>query len=211
MPWTDTEWAQFIALISRGFAARDAFTDADAAAYRLLLDQTEPAAALQALQVLVAEGQAMRPRPGEIVKRIRRDAGTPTFIEAYRLIFGPRGVLRALPAERVFPDAGARARAEEQAALDRATTMHPLVAAFVQRQGVDRLRGLELDCPEYGPVRRRQLEQEWNDHVDAFDGREVVALAAGRSRDGLRQLDPLAALQPPAPAQLTTSTPGRDQ
>lgn len=202
MPWTDEEWATFTAVLSRGFAARDPFTDADAAVYRLLLDDVDPAAALRSVREIVLEGQALRPKPGEIVERSRRDRGTPTFAEAYRLIFGPRGVLKARPAQRVFADAGARGRAEQQAALDRAASMHPLVAAFVERQGVDRLRGLELDDPDYGPVRRRDLEQAWNEHVEAFDGREVAALAAGapRGQAGLHTFDPLAVLAPGRPA-----------
>lgn len=208
MPWPDDEWAQFIAVLTRGFAARDPFTDADAAVYRLLLDAVEPAAALRAVQELVLEGQTMRPKPGEIVERVRRDRGQPTFDEACRLMFGRGGVLTARPrggryvddAEDV-PEAERRTAEQKRWADERdvirqaLAEVHPLVAAFVERQGFDRLRLLELDDPDYGALRRRELEQAWDRHVEAFDGREVAALAAGGDRRGqLARLDPLAAL-----------------
>jgi hypothetical protein len=72
----------------------------------------------------------------------------------------------------------------------------PIVASFVERQGWDRLRNLPLDDPDWGEKHRKDLEGAWDRHVEAFDGREVVALASG-GREGLRQLDPLAGLSPP--------------
>jgi hypothetical protein len=67
------------------------------------------------------------------------------------------------------------------------------VRAFVERQGIDRLRGLQLADPDWGEKRRADLERAYNEHVEAFDGREVAALASG-GRGELARLDPLAAL-----------------
>lgn len=204
MAWTEDQWAAFVTMLSRGFAARDPFTDEDAAVYRVLLDGVEPELAHQALRQLVLEGQALRPKPGEIVDRARRDSGRPTFDEAYRLIFGPRGVLAARPSSSRWADAAERSRAFNEAAMERARGMHPLIASFVERQGLDRLRQMPLDDDDYGELRRREMQARWDEHVDVSEGREVQALAAGSGREGMRRLDPLAAVsaldRPPVPS-----------
>jgi hypothetical protein len=68
-----------------------------------------------------------------------------------------------------------------------------MVRAFVLRQGIERLRHLPLDDPDWGFKRRDELHKAWAAHVEAFDGREVAALASG-GRGELERLDPLAAL-----------------
>lgn len=196
MAWTDGQWSMFTSIISRGFAARDPFTEEDSSVYRLLLDPVAPEAAMLAVKTMVLEGQALRPRPGEIVRRCHQDPGKPTFEEAFLLIFGPRGVLHASPDRRTFADEGDRAGAYRQAALERASTMHPLIGAFVVRQGVDHLRGLPVNDPDYGELRRKELRDSWDRHVEAFAGRDIATLAAGTDRSALgpRRFDPLAAL-----------------
>lgn len=206
MSWTDQQWAMFTAILSRGFAARDPFTAEDSDVYRLLLDGVDPDAALRAIREIVLDGQALRPRPGEIVKRAKADRSLPTFEEAYRLIFGPGGILRAQPAITRWANEGERGRLFNEAAAERAAMMHPLVGSFVARQGLDRLRTLPVDDPDYGEVRRKELREAWDRHVAASDGREVAALAAGTGRSGLRQLDPMVALDitPPDRAAIGT-------
>lgn len=194
MSWTEQQWSMFTAILSRGFAARDPFTEQDSDVYRLLLDGVEPEAALTAVREIVLEGKALRPKPGEIVARAKRDSSKPTFEEAYRLIFGPGGVLAARPSVTRWRDEGHRRALCNEAAARRAEALHPLVGSFVARQGLDRLRELPVDDPDYGEMRRRDLREAWERHVDASDGREVTALAAGTGRTGLRQLDPLTAL-----------------
>ena len=43
----------------------------------------------------MARGQVFGPTPGEIVSMIRMDPSQPTPEEAYQMIYGPRGVMRA--------------------------------------------------------------------------------------------------------------------
>jgi hypothetical protein len=205
MAWTAREWSGFVAVLQRGFAARDPFTDADANVYRLMLDDVDPAAASRVLKEIGLEGQALRPKPGDILGRLRRDPGRPSFDEACELIFGPGGVLAAQPppgpvhraiATGGYPDQTAEAKARRDAALDRAKGFHPLIAQFVIRQGLDRLRQLPIHDRDYGELRRAELKKSWEAHVEAFDNRDVAAraLPAGERRGALERFNPLAAL-----------------
>jgi len=212
--WQPDQWTAFVSLLQRGFASKEPFTEADAIAYEVLLDGVEPEACVRALRELVQEGQALRPRPGEIAARARRDPSRPTFDEAYRLIFGRGGILAARPENRRYEDllddetgemirsaVEVKHRAERAAVRQAAEAVHPLVGQFVVRQGIDHLRSLRLDDPEYGGLRRRELREAWDAHAAAFDEREVAAIAAGGDvRQGLRQMDPLAALGLPEAA-----------
>lgn len=207
MSWTDEQWSMFTSIISRGFAARDPFTQDDSRVYRLLLDTVDPDGALQAVRELVLEGQALRPKPGEIVARCRRDPSVPTFEEAYRLIFGPGGILTARPASNgplTYGSDAERRQLYDQAALTKAGNFHPLVATFVERQGIGHLRTLPVDDPDYGELRRKELRDSWDRHLVAMDGRDAAALAAAgdRSALGMRQFDPLAALGIEKPAEI---------
>lgn len=212
--WTPDQWAVFVSLLQRGFAARDPLTPADEDAYRVLLDGIDPQQAVRALREIVQEGQELRPRPGAIAARARRDPSVPTFDEAYRLIFGPGGVLAARPTVRRWADERERRRLYDQAALDRASQMHPLIGAFVQRRGLDSLRATPTSDDgdtERRPATwaRKELREAWEAHVAAFDGRQAAAIAAGTNGGGLRQLDPLHALglDPPASPALTEGDP----
>lgn len=197
MAWTDQQWDTFAGLLEDGWPGE--FDDRRGDAYRLLLDAIEPADAVRGLQVLLRTSR-FRPSAAEIVQAVEHDPSRPTFDEAYRLIFGPRGILAARPAVTRWADEAERRRLYNRAARDRAAELHPLVGAFVDRQGIDRLRELPVDDPDYGELRRKDLRQQWDEHVQAFAGREIHALAAGDDRQhGLRRLDPLAAIQPPAP------------
>jgi hypothetical protein len=199
MAWTDLDWQAFAALMRRAWPGE--FSDDDRRVYRLLLDDVEPPDAIAALRRLLHAGQRFRPSVAELLEAIRVDPSRPTFDEVLQLIYGSRGILAARPERSTFDDAGARQRAYNEAALRRAADIHPLVASFVQRHGIQRLRELPLHDPNYGEVRRRDLEAAWERHVEAFDGRDVAQLAAGGShRPELRRLDPLAVLRTAAPA-----------
>lgn len=197
MSWTDDQWAQLLSLLEHGFAASEPFTPAAANAYRVLMDGIEPEPAIAAVRQLVHQGQTFRPKPGEIAALARRDAGAPTFDEAYELIFGRGGALHARPAgPQVFHGSHADAqRAMQQskrdAVLERASGMHPLIRSFVELQGVERLLQLPIADPDYGELRRAELRDAWDRHVQAGDVRQVAALASGTDP---RRLDPLAAL-----------------
>lgn len=200
MAWTDDQWELLLSLLEHGFKARDPLTPPEIRAYRILMDRVEPEAATAALQELVLKAQVFRPVPGEIVAQARHDASVPTFDEAFALIFGRGGALKARRPAGVYADASAMARADDAAVWARLEGRHPLVVAFVQRQGLDRLRQMPVDDPDEGMWRRKELREGWELHVDAFDGREVTAIVAGSGREGLRRLDPLAGLPGQLPA-----------
>lgn len=189
------EWASLCLIIEEGWPGE--FTDAAEQAWRLLLDDYDAGQVLAAVKGLVARGGAFRPSVAEVVAEIRRDPSRPTFEEMCWLVFGPGGILKARPAPGGRYDNEAHMlKARDDAALDRAREFHPLVSSFVERFGVARLRTLDLEDPEYGELRRRDLREAWDRHREAMEGREVTALVAGR-RDGLRALDPLAAVGAP--------------
>jgi hypothetical protein len=155
-----------------------------------------PETALAAIRSCPAE-QRFPPSAAELLGLARHDPSKPTFVEAYRLIYGVGGILRARPfLTSSWDDDGDRRRAYDQAAREHAATMHPLVASFVDRYGIDRLRLLEVDHPDYGDIKRRDLEAAWDAHVEAMDGRDLAAIAAPRRGEGLRKVDydPLSAL-----------------
>lgn len=177
MTWTDQTWAQFCALLDDGWPGD--LTPDQANAYRVLLDLADPAEVVGALRRLLYQGHRFRPSAAELLGELRRDASEPTFDEAYRLIFGPGGVLRSR----------------------RSVDVHPLVTAFIERQGEPRLRALPLDDPEWGHRHRRDLAAAWDRHVTACRDRDVAALAAGRRGD-LARFDPLRVLHGPDQAQI---------
>jgi hypothetical protein len=108
-------------------------------------------------------------------------------------VYGKGGVLRALP-----PYTGPESRTPEKIAEARQARLgelHPLVQAFVNRQGIRRLSLLEVDDPEWGEVKRKELRDAWDRHVEAMADRDVAELVAGgERRPGLNRFDPLAAL-----------------
>lgn len=201
MTWTDEQWDVFAVVLQRAFAARDQLDAADLRVYRLLLDEYDPDAAMTALRSLIAAGQALRPRPGEIIQAIRTDPSAPTFDEAMVLLFGARGALLAQAPAGRYDSERDRSVARHAAIAERLQDLHPLIRAFVARQDIDRLLRLPLNDPQWGEKHRADLQRSWEAHVTAFDGRDVALLAAGpRGRGELARLDPLAALglDPPA-------------
>lgn len=142
---------------------------------------------------LARSGAEHPPKPGWLAMNVLTagmdalGAGRPTFDEAYQLLFGPSSrVLRH----------------------DEWDGVHPLVRSFAIRQGLDRLRTLGVDCPDYGEIRRRDLHAAWDAHCSAMEGRELKALTApaGDRPAVLKQLDPLAALGLAGQAQLEETT-----
>ncbi len=170
----DREWQAIALLLERGFKWREPFAGAHDRTYRTLLADYDEDALATALRKLVAGGQVYGPTPGEIVQAIEGDAERPTFLEAYSAIYdshpawcGGRGILWTRPADPA----------------DRAWDIHPLIGAFVQSYGVERLRMLEVDHDEKGAMNRHQLELAWERFVEAHAHRDAAALAAGRRRE----------------------------
>lgn len=198
--WAQGDWEGFCSLLEHGWPGE--FTPGAANAYRVLLDGPDPDATVAALKRLLHAGQRFRPSAAELLEEVHRDPGQPTFDEAFALIFGPGGALHARPEQRTWAHQGERQRLFTAAIRERLAGMHPLVGAFGQRMGIDYLRELDINDPDYRELRRRDLRAAWDRHVEAFAHREVAALAAGEPRGelGLHRFDPLAALGVPAGA-----------
>jgi hypothetical protein len=170
------------------------FTTNDEHAYYFLLNDYTATQVTNALKAL--RTRKFRPSASEIANVLTPTAAAaPTFDEMFTLLFSPRGALAA---------------PGEQGTRQRLTSVHPLVAAFAERQGIQRLKELPVHDPDDGHWRRKELRDAWTAHVDAHADREIAALAAGTGREGLHRLDPLAALTPPdtttGPAQLPATT-----
>jgi hypothetical protein len=156
------------------------FTDRDATAYHFMLGDFPLEAVLAAVKALGMRGHKFRPAATEIVAVLTPErADTPTFGEMFELLFGTRGALAARGVD------GTRSRLAD---------MHPLVASFAERSGIQRLKELPVHDPDDGHWRKQELEREWTDHVEACELRGTVALAARSGSDALTRLDPLAAL-----------------
>jgi hypothetical protein len=174
MMWTDNQWETFCALLGQWWPGE--FGPAARAAWKVALGDVEPEPAGVALKRLLLEGRKFRPSASEFLAALRDDPSQPTFDEALILI------RRALSRSST--------RSEALGQLEN----HPLIASFVDRQGVDRLRLLPIDDPEWGPKHRADLQRAWDAHVEVFDYREIAALASGGRRE-LSQFDPLAFLE----------------
>lgn len=171
------EWDTLCLLIEEGWPGE--FTDAAAKAWRVFLDDYDAGQVLAAVKILVARGGRFRPSVAEVAAQIRQDPSAPTFEEAYALIYSPKGILwgRSNGAAKEFAQRG----------------VHPLVGSFAVRYGIERLRMLEVDHETYGSVKRKELRDAWDRHLEASEGRDLAALMAPREKS-LGRLDPLAAL-----------------
>lgn len=201
MSWSTDEWETVCLLIDQGWPGD--FSDAQAAAWRVFLDDYDAQTVLAALKGLVAQGGAFRPSVAEVVAQICRDSSRPTLDEALTLI---RRALRAgrRPLVGDFATEAAMLGAREQMVRDAAASMHSDVASFVCRcSDLARLEAdiAELSDEQWGSVRRREFEARWKHHCETWDGRKVTAIASGR-RGELAVFDPLAALSPPLRRQI---------
>ncbi len=167
------------------------FTDAEEGAYYFMLDDFTAEQVMAALKAL--RGSRFRPAAGEIVEAIEgTTAAKPTWDEAWLLI------RRALNARVSRPYAGRDFdRAKHEAVREALEGMHPLIGAFVHRQGIRHLLYLPVDDPERGHWEVKTLREAWLAHVDAMAGRELTALVAKSGRGELGRLDPLARLGAP--------------
>jgi len=179
MSWTNDEWDSFCLLMEEAFPGE--FPQAARTAYRLLLDDVEPAKAVRGLRGLLRTSR-FRPSVAEIVQALERDHRAPTFDEAFHVLFeSPRSPLKA---------------ASTQEAVDQAMRFHPLIARFVQVMGRDHLAQLQVFDPEWGGLRRAELRTTYDEIREAAQGRDVAAMVVGAGeRSGvLKRLDPLVAI-----------------
>lgn len=131
------------------------------------------------------------PSVAKLAQSARKDPAQPVFAEVIVML---KDVLGQRTSEyKVIWKLGEREQYDKAAMYNRADQLHPLCATFIARQGISRLRGLDLDG-EWGEATRKRLSDEWDRHVDAMSGREVALLVAGRGRGELGRVDPLSAL-----------------
>lgn len=185
MSWTNEDWSAFCVLLDDAWPGQ--FSESAFHSWRALLDGISSELAVEALRRLLYGGQRFRPSVAELLAACRADASRPTFDEALGLIYRTLST----SCRGVFADHSEMLRAEHRAIRQRASELHPLVASFIECQGIERLRSLPLDHPTWGEKHRKGLQEAWERHVEVGERREVAALASG----GLRQLDPTASLQ----------------
>jgi hypothetical protein len=186
---TQTEWDGILSLLDNGWPGD--LTAEAGLAYQTLLDDVPTDRIVQGLRQLLHAGHKWRPTAAEILGQARVDPLKPTWQEAQRLIWARGGILKAQPAPRGRWIDDEKARATNQAVAERIAATHPLVQSFVARITVERLHRVDLES-EWD---RKEMREAWEQHVEAMESRETIVLAAGGDpREGLRQLDPLAAL-----------------
>lgn len=207
MSWSPMEWEAFCGLLG-GCWPGDLSPD-DAEAWRMALDGIEPPVAIEALKVLLHEGQRFRPSASELLAAIHNDPSEPTFDEAVQLIRralkapGYRERLRERQRETgstfIPTDDEDELRMEAiKVALEQ---VHPRVRGFVATQGVERLHRMlgQIEDGDWGEKHRADLRADWERHVESGEQRELTVIVSG-GRVGLRELDPLAALGLPRSA-----------
>lgn len=208
--WTAEEWEAFGLIMAQCW--RGDWTPARERAYGIVLDGYRPADVIAVVRRLIREGKSFLPTPSELVGPIAAAeeivTAAPSWPEVKQMLFGRGGVLKVAPTPGGYTDARDRARRVAELALTRAESMHPYLHAFVAVQGVDRLRALPVDDPDYGELELKTLGERWAEHVERLRDRErngVPLLPAGvgdrprGDRRGLARFDPVAALpQPPA-------------
>jgi hypothetical protein len=84
--WSDEQWTVFCAALDAGFPG--SFGERDRMAWRLFMDDLEPAAAMETLNTIIIGGaQVFRPSISEFIGAMRYDPERPTFDEAYSRYF----------------------------------------------------------------------------------------------------------------------------
>lgn len=131
------------------------------------------------------------PSASKLAAQARIDPSVPTFDEAWILI--DRVLSRTPEPDGRFKSEGEARKAHDEAILKALDVHHPMLRSFVERQGVARLRTIQTGDPQWGEKLMADLRSAWDRHIEATDRRQVAALASG-DREGLRQLDPLAAI-----------------
>lgn len=195
----DREWTLIAGVLEECWPGE--WTERTGPAYRLLLDTYSPEAVVTALRKIALRPATFKRRPSaqDILSTLEEDPDRPTF---EMMLEGLGRVLRARPVKRVFyaeeeEDRLVSAEEMKRRAVREASGLaagkeHPLVASFILTR-LDRLALLQLEDPDYGELRRKELREEWDRFVGAREGRERHLLAGGR-RGELGRLEPLKAI-----------------
>lgn len=164
---------------------------------------------LEAPAVLLAirtwpAGSDFPPAAPNLAAAARRGPDRLTFAEAFTLIYGRGGALKARPKPGRYDNEAQMIGARHDAARERAYELNPLLGAFVDQVGIERLWSLPINDEEFGSVRRRELEQQWDQFLEVSEHRDAVALVSATAPElvarGPRRLTPQA-MAPPAADQ----------
>lgn len=157
---TKGEFGKISHLLKNGWPGQ--YGKDNVAAYAEFLLPFEFEAVRDALHKLAGEGQKFVPSVGLVLAAVRSlsEPVRPAWADAWTQIE------QAMVAD----------------AAGRTVEMHPLVAAFTDREGLARLRRLPFYDPEYGELRIRDLGQRFSDFCDAQDARSAQRFAIGPDR-----------------------------
>lgn len=193
-------WAQVTQVLLGSWPSQVATWGREGIAAYVAELQARGVSAAAAIVAVRSSSSAFPPSAGELAELARRDPDDPLWPEVQQLIFGRGGVLAARTQVRKgWWEPGERDALDDEEASKRAASLHPLIAAFVESQGVERLRRLDLADPEFGEARRRTLAREWEEFCDVTERREIAAVVRRRVGGGLRSLNPAGSL----PAKVT--------
>lgn len=153
---TEEEWDAICLHLDLAFAGE--WDDDKADAYATFLGALEASDVMGALHVLAQGGQKFTPSVGEIMGVIDQAHGPPPFDKAWQ------EVRRAISTWVVWGD-----RPRARALLGES---HPAVLDWLDAYGWDRMRGEEVDSPEYGGAIMHRISKSYGEHVADFRLRE---------------------------------------
>jgi len=144
---TDDEWRAICLHIEQPFKGE--FPDEARAAYATFLRGRDFGDVLAGLRKLVEDGQVFTPSAGEIVTAIKalRDPPVPSWSEVWHQI--------------------------ELAMKDQHQELHPIIARFIESEGLQTLRRAPFYDPDKGDMRVHQLHVRWIEFVEVQQAREV--------------------------------------
>lgn len=192
---TDDEWLAVRSLLRHTFVLteQNGYGEAKDRAYRLSLDAYDPLAVVAALRRLQREGQKFVPAVADILRKLEDDPTLPTFTEVLTAARACWGGGRALAAANGEP------YRDEHVLRWIEANVHPWVAAFFASYGLDTIRGLPLDDPQYGGLERQRFGERWDEWLARAGERVAAGLPIGaaeiRRSLGPARFDAVAALR----------------
>lgn len=182
MTWTADEWDGFTLCLEEWW--KDELSDAQRTAWKLAIDDVNPAHAIATLKQLLRRGETWRPSVAEFVAALSPAA--PTWEEAWP------GIRLAMSSYDPY-SAGPSTR--RVLGLLRAWGGE-VVAGWVASYGVVNLASEAIDDPDYGGAVLKRLRDNYAEITSQPAGRDrlVAELENPRRSRQLRRVDPLAAL-----------------
>lgn len=134
-----------------------------------------------ALRRLRDSGHKFPPRVPEIADAIKVDRSAPSWTEAHALLFDrPGGVIHArAPRRNGALGEDARRQLRDEAMLERAAELHPMIAAFTAAYGprrLDDVSGRIAYTADYRAIELERLREEWEDFAQRAEARRREGL-----------------------------------